>query len=108
MSNNHTTPLRRAHHRFLVDGVATICAGKNAEKVLILKNLCPRGVSVVTNYPMTINEKITVVIDIPAFKEPIRKKAKIVWCNKINGNSWQIGLDFGLNNKLDFSRGWPL
>jgi hypothetical protein len=34
--------------------------------------------------------------------EPVAKQAKVVWCKKIDNNLWQAGLDFGLDNKINF------
>lgn len=93
---------RRDHQRFEVNTLAILVISKNHEKTFLLKNISARGAAVVGNHPLKINNKLTIIIQIPfLYEKPICKVARIVWCKKVNERLWEGGLDFGLDNKID-------
>lgn len=97
----HTIPYRRSYERYILEAQATLVIHKNKEKPSMLRDLSARGASVITDYPLMINEKMTIAINVPfLFDRFVYKEAKIVWCKKIDENLWQCGLDFGEDNKI--------
>ena len=95
---------RRSHQRFILDASATLVINKNIEEPSGLRDLCPRGAGVITHYPLTENERVTIIIKVPyLFDSPVYKEAKVVWCKKIDEYLWQGGLDFGEDNKIIFA-----
>lgn len=93
---------KRDYQRFSLDGSATLIVNKNLKRPLILKDLSARGVGVIGSFPLNLNEKVEVIMNTSFFfDKPLYKKAKVSWCNKIDENLWQAGLDFGLDNKIN-------
>lgn len=95
---------RREYNRFEVNALAILVVNNDLEKTILLKNLSGRGASVIGNCPLQVNNKIEIVIHIPFLcDKPIHKEARVAWCNKVNDELWEGGLDFGLDNKLDLA-----
>jgi len=96
-------PYRRVYQRFILNDSASLVTQEGTEKRLILNDLSATGAGVFGDCSLNINEKVTVIISAPFFfSKPICKQAKVVWCKKIDRNLWQGGLDFGLDNKINF------
>jgi len=92
---------RRTYQRFILDASATLVINEEKEEPSILTDLCPRGTGIVTHYSLKEDEKINIIIKVPyLFDNPVYKRAKVVWCRKIDENLWQGGLDFGEDNKI--------
>lgn len=93
---------RRQYHRFPLELPTEIITNENKAKPLILKDLSARGVGTFSNFPLELNERLTLVFK-PSifFPQPIRKEAKVAWCNEVDENFWQIGLDFGEDKKIN-------
>ncbi len=90
---------RRDYKRFMVDGTVALVKTEGQTVPLILKDLSVRGLSVSGDYPFQINEMVTVIIYVPLFLDtPTLKQARIAWCKKTDENSWEAGLDFGMDN----------
>jgi len=100
IEQNHSSSLRRrCYERFNVDAQATLIINKNLEQSSILVDLSTKGAGLFSNYPLKVDEEIEIVIIAPFFfKEPIHRRAKVAWCKAVYTNSWQAGLDFGLDN----------
>jgi hypothetical protein len=47
-------------------------------------------------------ERVEVILLDPFFEDFLRKETKVIWCEKINENSYALGLSFGLN-KIELS-----
>lgn len=95
---------RRDYKRFIVNDSVSLVTDNGVERPLILEDLSARGAAVVGDYPFRINEKVNVVIHAPFFfDKPALKEAKTVWCKKISENLWQAGLDFGIDNRINFA-----
>lgn len=93
---------RRSYERFILNDSASVVTKEGEEKSLLVKDLSARGIGVIGDSAFGINEKVTMVINVPFFFDrPISKQAKVVWCKKIDQNLWQAGLVFGLD-KIDF------
>ena len=110
---NRTQPHQRSHKRFRVDGAANLMVEKTLEKPVMIKDLSPRGVGTVADYPFKKNQKVTLTMVMPFLDNPITKTAKVVWSKRIDNESWQrgkridnelweAGLDFGFDNMLTF------
>ncbi len=101
---NHPLSYRRAYKRFKVEASATLAIGEDLKIPSILADLSVRGGGIFSNYPLCDNAKIDIAINAPAlFKDTIYKKANVAWCKKVSDNLWQAGLDFGLDNLLQFT-----
>jgi hypothetical protein len=55
------------------------------------------------SFPPETGREVEVMLLYPFFDEPVKRKAKIVWRNEINKSLWEIGLDFGEDNKIDLT-----
>ncbi len=93
---------RRSYERYKLDDSAVLIINKKFEKSSILRDLCTRGVGFVCDFPLKTNEKIEIIIKSSIFEGTVRKEAKVVWCNQIAGNLYSAGVDFGLDNMMDF------
>lgn len=95
---------RRAHERFFLDSSASLITQKDTTKHLSLKDLSARGAGVVGDWPLSINERVAIIINASFFfDKPVSKQAKVVWCKKMDCELWQAGLDFGLDNLIDLA-----
>ena len=92
---------RRDYQRYILNDSASLTTNEGIEKDFLLKDLSARGVGIVGNSPLNINEDVKVIINAPLFFDrPVSKAAKVVWCQKIDENLWQVGLDFGEEEKI--------
>ena len=105
MQQDYSIPFhRRTYQRFVLDASATLVINENIEEPSILTDLCPRGTGVVTRYALKEDEKLAIIIKVPSlFDSPVYKRAKVVWCRKLDRNLWRGGLDFGEDNKIVLS-----
>lgn len=92
---------RRSYERYKLDDSAVLIINQKFEKSLILSDLCARGVGFVCDFPLKLDEKIEIIIRSSIFEGTVRKEAKVVWCNHIEGNLYRAGVDFGLDNKME-------
>jgi hypothetical protein len=93
---------RRSGVRFELNTSAVITTSPNSHERFMLKDVSCRGVGIIGYQPFKLAEKVLINFQIPAFfSQPIRKNAKVAWSKQINGNLWEAGLDFGLDNILD-------
>ena len=82
------------------DSVALLTS-QGIERGAILKDLSARGAGIISDFPFKLSEKVTAVISAPFFFDsPVHRQATIVWCQRIDKNLWQGGLDFGIDNKI--------
>jgi hypothetical protein len=89
---------RRAYQRYFMEASATLIDEENRQIPSILNDLSSKGAGVISRDPFQVRDRIGLVIRAPFFFDgPIQRKAVVAWCNKIDNNLWQIGLDFGLN-----------
>jgi hypothetical protein len=94
---------RREYARFKVDACATLYLKNNIKKTLKLQDISPRGVGGLIDSPIQVGEEVEIMLLYPFFEEPVRRKAKVVRCKEINKNTWDLGLDFGMDNKIDLT-----
>jgi len=93
---------RRDYERFEQNSSATLLFNNATAEKFILENISARGAGVFGYRPLRINDKVTIIFQIPQlFDKPIHKVAKIVWSKMVNENLWEGGLDFGLDNILN-------
>jgi len=100
-NTQRTNPNRRAYTRFKLDTAVTIIANTGQASPTVLRELSARGIGIVSNRMLNINEMVTVVVDNSCLPQPINRQAKVVWCRQIDNNLWRTGLDFGMDNLLN-------
>lgn len=94
---------RRTYERFEQNSSAILVFSNTSEEKFILENISARGAGIVGYRPLQINDKVTIVFQVPQlFDKPIRRVAKVVWSKMVNESLWAGGLDFGLDNMLNF------
>ena len=94
---------KRSYQRFYVGTSAILIFKDNLKETFLLKDFSPRGGGIFGHHPLQINEKVAIIFKVPLlFDRPIRKEAKIAWCNKLQEDVWEGGLDFGLDNLINF------
>lgn len=93
---------RRAYERYKMDDSAILILNKKLEKSSILRDLSVRGAGFVCDCLLKSNDKIEIIIKSSLFESSMRKEAKVVWCSKISDNLYRAGLDFGIDNTIDF------
>jgi len=86
--------------RYNIDAFASIIFNKNTKKAFMIKDVSARGLRGQAPYSPEVGEKVEIVLSTPFFENPVKKEARVAWCKKIDENLWEIGLDFGLDNKL--------
>jgi len=94
---------KREYARFKVEAYAPLYLKNNIKKALKLKDISPRGVGGLIDFPIQVGEEVEIMLLYPFFEEPVRRKAKVVRCKEINKNTWDLGLDFGMDNKIDLT-----
>lgn len=94
---------RREYPRFKVEAYATLYLNKDTKKALRVRDISPRGIGGLIDFPIKVGEKLEILLLYPFFDEPVNKEAKVVWCKEINKNTWEVGLDFGIDNKIDLT-----
>ena len=99
-----TNAFRRAYLRFPVESSAEISTLKARGISTILTDVSAGGAGLVTNIPFDAMEKVEILIKSSIlFKEVLKKKARVAWCEKVGFDLWQMGLDFGVDNLIKFS-----
>jgi len=94
---------RREYARFETEAYATLYINKNTKKALKVKDISPGGIGGLINFPLKVGEKVEIMLLYPFFDEPVKKEARVVWCKEIDKSTWQVGLDFGIDNKIDLT-----
>ena len=92
---------KRAYSRYPVEGSATLIDLRGTEEPLILKDISCSGAGVIASQALGINDKTDIIISASSlFAQPIRRKARVAWCQRVAVNLWQSGLDFGEAGKI--------
>lgn len=94
---------RRNYTRLKIEAHATVYLDKKIKKGLKLIDISPRGVGGLIDCPLKVGDQVEILLLYPFFEEPVKKEAKVVRCKEINQKTWEVGLDFGGDNKLDLS-----
>lgn len=96
-------PYRRDYHRYIIESPVSLVMPGGAEKTSFLRDLSSRGAGILGDSFFALGESLTIGIDLPVFFEgKITKKAKVAWCKQVNTDTWQAGLDFGVDNLINF------
>ncbi len=98
--NNQSSYDRRDYERFKVDAFATIIFKNTVRKGLMLKDISARGLRGQTAYFPEVNERVEIILQTPFFDSPVKKEARVAWRKKIDEHLCEMGLDFGLDNKI--------
>lgn len=102
MLGTYSSPsYRRSYDRYEVNDHATLLVG-DAQRSSILKDLSSRGGGIVSDYPLNKDERVGIIISSSLFDQPLHRQAKVAWCSRIEGNLYRAGLDFGLDNRIEF------
>jgi hypothetical protein len=67
-----------------------------------MKDLSSRGAGLFGNFGLSVSQELTIFINSVLLTGPLTRKGKVVWSLKLDKDLWQAGLDFGLDNKIDF------
>ncbi|MFC1804437.1 PilZ domain-containing protein [Candidatus Omnitrophota bacterium] len=94
---------RRGHERIKTDAYIAVIMSEGIKSSVDLENISTRGFCGLTLYPLMVNEEVEIILHYPFFFEPLRKKARVVWRQQNDADLWQVGLDFGADNKIDLS-----
>jgi hypothetical protein len=95
---------RRAHERFPLGSQAEIATSRSANITSIVSDLSSRGAGIISTVPFDLGERVSLTLK-PCFlfRQPIARRAIIVWCHKLDRDLWQAGVDFGSDNLVDLS-----
>jgi Tfp pilus assembly protein PilZ len=91
---NHS---RRSYDRYPLDTIATLIDQGKGHKSLIVKNVCGGGVCITLKQQLIIGDMVTIELILPTSSQAITRSAKVIWCEKLDENLWQAGLDFGVH-----------
>lgn len=101
MQGNNQSPYeRRDYERYKVDAFATIIFKDTIKKGLMIKDISARGLCGQAAYFPEVHEKVKIILQTPFFDNPVEKEARVAWCKKIDETLCEMGLDFGLDNKI--------
>jgi len=67
-----------------------------------MQDLSSRGAGLFGSFPLLVRQELTVFINTVLLTRPLTRRGKVVWSHKLDGDLWQSGLDFGLDNKIEF------
>ena len=95
---------RRSQERFSVEVSAEVSTDKAKGISGILTDLSSGGAGLITNVPFDSLEEVELLIK-PCylFREDVKRKARVAWCQKSGYNLWKAGLNFGIDNLINFS-----
>lgn len=102
MSWDYAQPCRRSFFRYIIEVSANLIVN-NLKEPVIVRDICCRGASIFCNYPLEISKEVEIEI-IYFFDKPVCRRARVIWSKEISANLWQTGLDFGLDNLVDFNK----
>jgi len=95
---------RRRYERVEMHSPATVIFSDYAEKPVMVKDLSLRGAGIETTFPLEASQNITIRIRGPKLdKGAAYRKARVTWAREEEDGWWQAGLDFGIDNLLQFS-----
>ena len=101
-STYHPQLNRRTSDRFRIDCSAMISYTENQQEPIILRDISPRGLGVVSSHSLEIDRKLVVIIQEPIFEKPVKKEATVVWSRQGLAHLWYGGLKFNQGNPLNF------
>ncbi len=95
---------RRALPRFPLESSAEINTGKAKGIISMLTDVSAGGAGVVTNISFEVLEIVEIFIKASfMYKNGLKKKARVAWCNKLSSDLWKVGLDFRVDDQQKFS-----
>lgn len=103
MESSNFTRFRREYKRFDLDAHAALLLDRNTKKALRLQDISARGLCVATDVALNLEQEVEIILLDPFFESPLTKKARVAWCREKSSNSWEAGLDFGMDGKIDLS-----
>ena len=93
---------RRSYERFTLENATALIIDGQDRRKSIIKDISTRGAGVIGNFPFAVDGRVETIITASLFKEPVHKNARVAWCSPVNATLYQAGLDFGLDNEIDF------
>ncbi|MDD5166394.1 MAG: PilZ domain-containing protein [Candidatus Omnitrophica bacterium] len=103
MEERYTSFNRRSYTRYIIEAAATLVINDSVRVPVVLRDISARGAGVFSNYPLTANDKVEIIIDY-YFQRPVCRKANVVWSKEEDNNLWRAGLDFGVDNLLEVTQ----
>jgi hypothetical protein len=67
-----------------------------------MNDLSSRGAGLFGDFGLLVNQELTIFMNSVLLPGPLTRRGKVVWSLKLDKDLWQSGLDFGLDNKIDF------
>lgn len=95
---------KRDYERIKIDGIAVLIIDENTKKGLIIKDISARGVRGQTTLALAVGQRVKLIIQSSFLTQPLERGATVVWCGERGRNLWEIGLDFGMNGKIDIEK----
>jgi hypothetical protein len=93
-------PRRRKYERYYLETKARIISPAAGETSCLLKDISSRGAGILSNHPLNLQAEVRLLAKRPP---ELKQPATVIWCREIKEGLWRAGLDFGEDNKLDFS-----
>lgn len=94
MAKDYPAINRRVFSRYIIESSGVLITNNNFKEPVIVNDLCPKGAGIYCNRYLDMGEEVEITI-IYFFDKLVQKKAKVIWCMKIDKNLWRAGLDFG-------------
>jgi len=65
------------------------------DKNTVTKNLSPNGVRLKSDYPVGLNSRLFIEINLPTTPKPVRALSRVVWIKKLLAdNNYELGNEF--------------
>lgn len=97
MTTGHENQESRRHRRFSVDVEAGVALRSGERLAARTRDLSRRGICLITTAPVPVGETIVLALMLSfgenTFSEPLKLRARVVWCTAIM-QSFQVGAMF--------------
>ncbi len=95
-------PHRRTYLRFAIQASARVKEVYRKQQPAVVEDLGVRGACIAVTSPLTVEKKVTLDIIAPYWKNTLQRTARVVWIKEADKGWWHCGLDFGVDNLLQF------
>lgn len=95
-------PRRRIYLRFAVQASARVKEPYKKQQPAVVEDLSVRGACIAVTRPLAVEKKVTLDIIAPYWKNILQRTATVVWIKEAGKGWWHCGLDFGIDNLVQF------
>lgn len=89
------------YDRFETNSTAWVRCVAEEPATVLMENISARGAAILAYQPFNVNDKLTILFDLPfSSRRRIHKQTHVAWCTQLKEGVWEAGLDFGLDNTL--------